>query len=149
MTMHPALAVCAAGMLLVSCGSGHDSGTPLYKDPSQPVEKRVDDLLSRMTLDEKIGQLNQRSSWGGESATGYFSKEIEAGNIGSLLNVDPVSADSLQRVAVEKSRLGIPVLLSRDVIHGYRTIFPIPLGQAATFDTALVAQGARIAAVEA
>lgn len=149
MTMHPALAVCAAGMLLVSCGSGHDSGTPLYKDPSQPVEKRVDDLLSRMTLDEKIGQLNQRSSWSGESATGYFSKEIEAGNIGSLLNVDPVSADSLQRVAVEKSRLGIPVLLSRDVIHGYRTIFPIPLGQAATFDTALVAQGARIAAVEA
>ena len=148
-TLRPALAVCAVGMLLASCGSGSDNGTPLYKDPAQPIEKRVDDLLGRMTLYEKIGQLNQRSSWTGPGALDTYSKEIEAGNIGSLLNVDPVEVDTLQRVAMEKSRLGIPVLMSRDVIHGYRTIFPIPLGQAATFDTALVAQGARIAAIEA
>lgn len=148
MKLRPAMAVCAAGLLLASCGSG-SGGDLLYKDPSQPVEKRVDDLLGRMTLDEKIGQLNQRSCWTGAGAFDYFAKEIEAGNIGSLLNVNPDEVDSLQRVAMEKSRLGIPVLMSRDVIHGYRTIFPIPLGQAATFDTALVAQGARIAAIEA
>ena len=67
-----------------------------------------------------------------------------------MLNVtDPELVNRLQRIAVEKSRLGIPVLMSRDVIHGYRTIFPIPLGQAATFNPQLVEDGARVAAIEA
>ncbi len=82
---------------------------------------------------------------------GYqFSGEIAKGNVGSILNiVDPVEINAVQRVAVEESRLGIPLLVSRDVIHGFRTIFPIPIGLAATFDPALVEQGARVAAVEA
>ncbi len=141
-------AVLTGSVMLTGCGGSGSSD--LYKDATQPVEKRVENLLSQMTLDEKIGQLNQRSMWGGDDALAIFSEEISKGNIGSLLNVpDAVYADSMQRVAIERSRLGIPVLISRDVIHGYKTIFPIPLGQAATFDTAVVEKGARIAAVEA
>lgn len=138
-----------SGGLLVACASA-DAATPTYKDPTAPIEDRVDDLLSRMTLDEKIGQLNQRSYWGGPEGMTFFTNEVAAGNMGSVLNlINPAEVDSLQRVAVEKSRLGIPLLVSRDVIHGYKTIFPIPLGQAATFDPALVEKGARIAAIEA
>ena len=108
------------------------------------IDRKVEELLSKMTLEEKIGQMNQVSG-------GYqFSGEIAKGNVGSILNiVDPVEINAVQRVAVEESRLGIPLLVSRDVIHGFRTIFPIPIGLAATFDPALVEQGARVAAVEA
>jgi len=108
------------------------------------IDRKVEDLLAKMTLEEKIGQMNQVSG-------GYqFSGEIAKGNVGSILNiVDPVEINAVQRVAVEESRLGIPLLVSRDVIHGFRTIFPIPIGLAATFDPALVEQGARVAAVEA
>ncbi len=124
--------------LLTGCGNGSPD---LYKDASQPVEKRVENLLSQMTLDEKIGQLNQRSMWEGDEALAHFTQEISDGNIGSLLNVPSAAfADSMQRVAMERTRLGIPLLISRDVIHGYKTIFPIPLGQAATFDTTIVEQ---------
>ena len=108
------------------------------------IDRKVEELLAKMTLEEKIGQMNQVSG-------GYqFSGEIAKGNVGSILNiVDPVEINAVQRVAVEESRLGIPLLVSRDVIHGFRTIFPIPIGLAATFDPALVEQGARVAAVEA
>lgn len=108
------------------------------------IDHKVEELLAKMTLEEKIGQMNQVSG-------GYqFSGEIAKGNVGSILNiVDPVEINAVQRVAVEESRLGIPLLVSRDVIHGFRTIFPIPIGLAATFDPALVEQGARVAAVEA
>lgn len=109
------------------------------------IEAKVEDLLSRMTLAEKIGQLNQISPWDYNDLAG----RVAAGQIGSILNVtDPVQVDKIQKVAVEESRLGIPLLVARDVIHGYKTIFPIPLGQAATFDPELVEKGARIAAVE-
>lgn len=134
--------------LLAGCSGTGDKN--LYKDATRPVEERVENLLSQMTLDEKIGQLNQRSMWGGDDALALFTEQITAGNIGSLLNVPSAAdADSMQRVAMNRSRLGIPLLISRDVIHGYKTIFPIPLGQAATFDTTVVEQGARIAAIEA
>lgn len=138
----------AASVALVGCTGAYND---IYKDSSASVDSRVQSLLSQMTLEEKIGQLNQRSMWGSDDeAMAYFTSEVAVGNIGSLLNVpDAESADSIQRVAVEKTRLGIPLILSRDVIHGYKTIFPIPLGQAATFDTALVKAGARIAAIEA
>ena len=111
---------------------------------SGDVEQRVEELLAKMTLEEKIGQMNQVSG-------GYqFTDDIKAGKVGSILNiVDPVEINAVQRAAVENSRLGIPLLVSRDVIHGFRTIFPIPLGMAATFDPAIVEQGARVAAVEA
>ena len=108
------------------------------------TEKKIDDLLSRMTLHEKIGQMNQLS--GGD----WLTEAAEKGEVGSILNcVDPAEINRVQKAAVEKSRLGIPILVSRDVIHGFKTIFPIPLGLAATFDPELVESGARVAAVEA
>ena len=111
------------------------------------VDSRVDNLLRQMTLSEKIGQMNQISV-GGEVSN--YAGAIRDGQVGSILNeVDPVKVNEYQRLAVEESRLGIPLLVSRDVIHGFHTIFPIPLGLAATFDPALVEEGARVAAVEA
>ena len=119
---------------LVICGCSEKDET----------EKRIDDLLSRMTLHEKIGQMNQLS--GGD----WLTEAAEKGEVGSILNcVDPAEINRVQKAAVEKSRLGIPILVSRDVIHGFKTIFPIPLGLAATFDPELVESGARVAAVEA
>lgn len=100
-----------------------------------------------MTLDEKIGQMNQLSYWGTNDET---INRIKNGNIGSLLNiVDPVEINNLQKIAVEESRLGIPLIIGRDVIHGFKTIFPIPLGQAASFSPEIVEIGAAIAAKEA
>ena len=108
------------------------------------IDQRVEELLQQMTLEEKIGQMNQLSA-------GYQAIDaIANGQVGSILNVvDPVEINAVQRAAVEKSRLGIPLLVSRDVIHGFRTIFPIPLGLASTFDPDIVERGARIAAIEA
>lgn len=111
------------------------------------VESRVEALLSRMTLAEKIGQMNQVSAGGDVS---NYAESIRKGQVGSILNeVDPVKINAFQRLAVEESRLGIPLLVGRDVIHGFHTVFPIPLGLAATFDPDLVEEGARVAAVEA
>lgn len=111
------------------------------------IEKRVESLLSRMTLAEKIGQMNQVSV-GGDVAN--YADALRSGQIGSILNeVDPEKLNRYQRICVEESRLGIPLIVGRDVIHGFHTVFPIPLGLAATFDTELVEQGARVAAVEA
>ena len=111
------------------------------------VERRVDQLLSRMTLSEKIGQMNQVSA-GGEVAN--YADALRKGQVGSILNeVDPVKVNEFQRISVEESRLGIPLLVARDVIHGFHTIFPIPLGLASTFDPELVEAGARVASVEA
>ena len=113
----------------------------------QDVESRVADLLSRMTLDEKIGQLNQLTGTGYSSA---MVEEVRRGNVGSILNeVNPAIVNRLQREAVENTRLGIPLIFSRDVIHGFKTIFPIPLGQGATWNTTLVEEGSRVSADEA
>lgn len=108
------------------------------------TDRKVDELLSQMTLREKIGQMNQLS--GGA----WLVDQAAKGEVGSILNcVDPAEINQVQKAAVEQSRLGIPVIVARDVIHGFHTIFPIPLGQAATFDPAIVEKGARVAAVEA
>ena len=111
------------------------------------TEKKVEALLSKMTLEEKIGQMNQISSYGNiEDMSGLIKK----GEVGSILNeMDPVRINALQRVAIEESRLGIPLLIARDVIHGFKTIFPIPLGQAASFNPQVAKDGARVAAIEA
>ena len=114
---------------------------------SPEVERRVEKILAQMTLSEKIGQMNQVSAGGDVS---NYADALRKGQIGSILNeVDPVKINEFQRICVEESRLGIPLLVARDVIHGYHTVFPIPLGLAATFDPALVEQGARVAALEA
>lgn len=111
------------------------------------LEARVEKLLSQMTLEEKIGQMNQISSSG---SIENMATLIKAGEIGSILNeVDPFRINALQRVAVEESRLGIPLLIARDVIHGFKTIFPIPLGQAASFNPEIAEEGARVSAIEA
>jgi beta-glucosidase len=114
---------------------------------------RLEALLTAMTLEEKIGQLTMASS--DRAVTGpVLSNDseagIRAGRIGSMLNLwgaEPVRA--VQRMAVEESRLGIPLLLGLDVVHGHRTIFPVPLAEAAAFDPALWEQTARVAAAEA
>ena len=112
--------------------------------PKSEIDRKVDDLLKQMTLREKIGQMNQLS--GGA----WVADQAAKGEVGSILNcVDPAEINAVQKAAVEQSRLGIPVLVARDVIHGFHTMFPIPLGLAATFNPDVVEQGARVAAVEA
>lgn len=113
--------------------------------PKDPVERRIDDLLAQMTLEEKIAQMTQVN---GGKVSDDIADQVRAG-AGSMLNSVGAEANYYQRIAVEESRLGIPMIFARDVIHGFRTIFPIPLGQAATFDPAVVEEGARIAAEEA
>ena len=111
------------------------------------IEKKIDALLEKMTLSEKIGQLNQQT---GQGYSDGMVGQLRGGSVGSILNeVDPVIVNKLQKEAVENSRLGIPVIFARDVIHGFKTIFPIPLGQAATWNPELVKEGAHVAAVEA
>lgn len=129
-------------LLTAGCSTAPGSSTL-----DRETERKVENLLKQMTLEEKIGQTNQLSSY-------YVPEEmapvLRSGAVGSILNAaTPEIANQLQRYAVEESRLGIPIIISRDVIHGYKTIFPIPLGQAATFDPELVELGARVAAVEA
>ncbi len=111
------------------------------------IEERIDSLLSKMTLEEKIGQMNQLNSNGNVAD---YKELIKAGKIGSFLNeINPSTINEMQRIAMEESRLKIPILFARDVIHGYKTIFPIPLGQAATWNPTIIEEGARVAAVEA
>ncbi|WP_405235059.1 glycoside hydrolase family 3 N-terminal domain-containing protein [Lentisalinibacter orientalis] len=116
---------------------------------ADPVGRRVAALLAEMTLDEKIGQMSQVN--GGESYIhDYLAEALRAGRVGSVLNeVDVDTVNELQRIAVEESRLGIPLLIGRDVIHGFRTIFPIPLGQAASWNPELASACAAVAAREA
>ena len=113
--------------------------------PKDPVEQKIDHLLAQMTLEEKIAQMTQVC---GGKISDDIAEQIRNG-AGTMLNSVGAEADYYQHIAVEESRLGIPMIFARDVIHGFRTIFPIPLGQAATFDPAIVEEGARIAAEEA
>jgi beta-glucosidase len=110
---------------------------------------RADKMLARMTLDEKIGQMSQLD-------IGFFSDPeqlklaVRDGRCGSLLNyIGTEQVNEIQRIAVEESRLGIPLIIGRDVIHGYRTVFPIPLGMAASWNPEIVRKAFRIAATEA
>ena len=99
-----------------------------------------------MTLDEKIGQMNQRNC---DQPLDSVKAQIRRGEISSMLNIDPTIINEIQKTAVEESRLGIPLIIGRDIIHGYKTVFPIPLGQAASFNPEIVEAGAHIAATEA
>lgn len=123
---------------LVGCGQPQDNNTE--------IENKVEALLQKMTMEEKLGQMNQLSPWDFEE----LAARVRKGEVGSILNVvNPEEINKIQKIAVEESRLGIPLIVSRDVIHGYKTIFPIPLGQAATFNPEVVKEGARVAAIEA
>ena len=98
------------------------SCSTMQENKDKVIENKIETLLSKMTLEEKIGQMNQISSLGNIEE---MSVAIKKGEIGSILNeIDPVRVNALQRVAVEESRMGIPLLIARDVIHGFKTIFP-------------------------
>jgi len=116
-------------------------------DPT--TEARVRELLGRMSLEEKVGQMCQANA--GESYIHpELAESVRAGRVGSVLNeVNVAIVNEFQRIAVEESRLGIPLLVGRDVIHGFRTVMPIPLGQAATWNPGLVEEAAASAAAEA
>lgn len=113
----------------------------------------ISELMGKMTIEEKIGQLNLVT--GGEAVTGSVvstgvESKIKAGEIGGIFSMSsPAKIRAAQELAVKHSRLGIPILFGMDVIHGYKTMFPIPLGLAATWDMDLIQESARIAAVEA
>lgn len=125
---------------------------PVYKDPAAPLEQRITDLVGRMTLEEKIQQLNQ-SAFGQNLNPNNPGEKVGdvPPELGSLifLSEDPTLRNAIQRRAMEKSRLGIPILFGFDVIHGMRTVYPIPLAQACSWNPALVSQAAGMAAREA
>ncbi len=119
----------------------------------QSLEGRVEALLAQMTIEEKIGQLNQLD-WSAVSPRmkrgGALKDQLTRGMIGSFLNATGArQIRELQEVAVENSRLGIPIIFGLDVIHGYKTIFPVPLGEAASWELEAIEKSARIAATEA
>lgn len=124
----------------------------VYKNSMHPIETRVQDLLKRMTLKEKILQLNQYT-FGENDNPNNIGEEIKniPADIGSLiyLNINPEIRNNIQRKAIEESRLGIPILFGFDVIHGLRTVYPIPLAQACSFNPKLITAACRMAAKEA
>lgn len=132
-----------------------DKPVQSYQTAQYQAKKKafVDNLLSKMTLDEKIGQLNLPTSGDfttGQAQSSDIGKKVEQGLVGGLFNIkgaDKIKA--VQKVAIEKSRLKIPLIFGMDVIHGYETTFPIPLGLAASWDMNLIQQSARVAAKEA
>lgn len=118
-----------------------------------PWASRVDSVLALMTLEEKIGQMTLfTSDWEmtGPTLRATYQEDIRSGRVGAIFNAHTTEyVRSLQRMAVEETRLGIPLLFGYDVIHGYKTIFPVPLAEAASWDLAAIEQSARIAAIEA
>ena len=120
-------------------------------EPNQAhsIKIKVDTLIASMGLDEKVGQMSQLQGNGGWISDN-LAESLRCSRVGSVLNEVNVDViNEMQRICVEESRLGIPLLIGRDVIHGFKTIFPIPLGQAATWDPAIVEAGARVSAQEA
>ena len=143
------IAITLAGVLFLlgSCSN------PQENNNTSAIDQKVDSLLAIMTLEEKIGQLNLPSA--GDVSTGIstnegIAKQIKAGKVGGLFNINGLDKiRQVQKVAVEESRLGIPLIIAKDVIHGYKTTFPIPIGLSASWDMDLIQQSARIAAEEA
>ncbi|MCX2432485.1 beta-glucosidase BglX [Pedobacter sp. GR22-10] len=146
-----------AKILIILLASFALNASAQNKKTVSPEEAKMNtfitNLMSKMTVDEKIGQLNLPSS--GDITTGQanssdIGKKIEAGQVGGLFNIKGVEKiKAVQKVAVEQSRMKIPLLFGMDVIHGYNTVFPIPLGVSCIWDMDLVQKTARIAAIEA
>ncbi len=135
------------GLLLVFCINA------VVNAQDAKMNAFINQLMAKMTLEEKLGQLNLPSSGDfvtGAAASSDIAKKIEAGKVGGLFNIKSVAKiKEVQKLAVEKSRLKIPLMFGMDVIHGYETVFPIPLGMSATWDMPLIERSARIAANEA
>lgn len=139
----------AATALFTSCGS---NSPDLYKDSSQPTEARVESLLSQMTLEEKLGQLNLLVLGRNNNINNIESGEKNAFSplTGGYIYFSESAemANEVQKRTIEESRLGIPLILGMDVIHGYKTIFPIPLAQACTWSPEMVTEASKVAAKE-
>ena len=135
-----------------SLSSKDKKSIPLYKDAKAPIEKRIDDLISRMTLEEKVLQLNQYTL-GRNNNVNNVGEEVKKvpSEIGSLIyfDINPELRNSMQKKAMEESRLGIPIIFGYDAIHGFRTIYPISLGQACSWNPGLVEQACAVSAQEA
>lgn len=120
---------------------------PVLAFAQKTVDERVEEILSRMTIEEKICQLNQMD---GRRDIEKVKQEVREGTLSSIMNiVDPAVTDELQRIAVEESPSRIPILFARDVVHGFNTVLPIPLGMAASWDDDLIEAAARNTALEA
>ena len=145
------LGLCLLGVTH-SLSSKDKKSIPLYKDAKAPIEKRIDDLISRMTLEEKILQLNQYTL-GRNNNVNNVGEEVKKvpSEIGSLIyfDINPELRNSMQKKAMEESRLGIPIIFGYDAIHGFRTIYPISLGQACSWNPELVEQACAVSAQEA
>ncbi len=136
---------------LFACASKSQTTLPIYKDKNTPIEDRIENLLSLMTLDEKIKQMNQWTYGDNANPNNIEDKMREISpEIGSLIyrSPNPAYRNQIQKKAMENSRLGIPIIFGFDIIHGYRTVFPIPLGQACSWNRELVKESSRIAAKE-
>ncbi len=120
---------------------------PLCAIAQESIDQRVEELLSKMTIEDKIGQLNQMD---GRRDLEKIKQEVREGTLSSIMNiVDPAVTNELQRIAIEESPAGIPLLFARDVVHGFNTVLPIPLGMAASWDEELIEAAARNTALEA
>ena len=145
-----------AFLLLIIFGSGN-AQTKKHMDTNKPIEDRISLLMKEMTLEEKVGQMNQyNGSWdvtGPKPESGSNEEKynnIKKGWVGSMLTVRGVKeVRAVQKIAVEETRLGIPLIFGFDVIHGYKTLSPIPLAEAASWDLEAIKNSARIAALEA
>ncbi len=143
--MKKLLLIAAAFIVMCSCSE--------KKGSDAQMDRFIDELMGRMTLEEKIGQMNLPVT--GEIVTGQakssnVAERIKNGEVGGLFNLKGVEKiREVQRIAVEESRLGIPLLFGMDVIHGYETVFPIPLGLSCSWDLEAIERSARIAAEEA
>ncbi|MCS5594012.1 MAG: beta-glucosidase BglX [Porticoccaceae bacterium] len=153
--IYPILLALASFPLPVLAEGSQSTSAFLESNLDPVVEARIDKMIDAMTLEEKIGQMSLRD-WAGfkHKDMDLVAGEIKAGRIGGFLNVprnsdDPKAFNRIQKIAVNESRNGIPLIFGHDVIHGYKTIFPIPLGQAASWNPSTIEQGARIAAKEA
>ena len=121
--------------------------SPLLAFAQKTVDQRVEEILSRMTIEDKLGQLNQMD---GRRDIEKIKQEVREGTLSSIMNiVDPAVTDELQRIAIEESPSGIPLLFARDVVHGFNTVLPIPLGMAASWDDELIEAAAHNTALEA
>jgi beta-glucosidase len=141
---------------LLTIGTVH-AQKKAYLNKTKPTEERIDLLLKQMTLEEKVGQMNQYNGFwevtgpapkGGNAELKY--KHLRDGWVGSMLTVRGVKeVRAVQKIAVEETRLGIPLIIGFDVIHGYKTLSPIPLAEAASWDMEAIKKSTQIAAEEA
>ena len=160
MKLNKYIILVVAGLLIISCKKNNELDLAINStksSQSSDIEEKVSELLSKMTLEEKIGQMNQYNGFwdvtgpvpeNGDQAKKY--EHLRKGYVGSMLNVRGVKdVRAVQKIAVEETRLGIPLIIGFDVIHGYETLSPIPLAESASWDLEAIKKSAQVAAKEA